>query len=189
MITSIKKPNETKPKQKLIEIQEEPLAPKTEEENENEEQDINLLVKLLLNSNKKSISTTSTKTTTTEKSSDDDLLLSLLGATDEEEEEEELVDLLIGRDENDEKRISSRSKDEQSEEEQDYSAVETALTKLFGDNPEDDDKISPENLEIIIELDRFLQQEQRRQNAMKRKLENLADEAINLVYGSIKRFE
>ena len=86
-------------------------------------------------------------------------------------------------------RIISKQKHKVKEEKGDHSAVEQALVRLLGPNPKPEDRISTKQLEVILQLDDFLQQEEERRVEMKRRVESLADKAIDLVSGSIKRLE
>ena len=53
------------------------------------------------------------------------------------------------------KQILKEDVSEKEEKEADLGAVQTALTRLLGSDPSEEDKISPQELETIIRLDEF----------------------------------
>ena len=71
--------------------------------------------------------------------------------------------------------------------ESDLGAVQTALTRLLGSDPSEEEKISPQELETIIRLDEFLQEEERERREKVQRLSNLADQAVLLVTGTVDR--
>ena len=73
----------------------------------------------------------------------------------------------------------------QKEEKNEFSAVEEALTRLLGKDPQKQNKISSDILETVIELDEFLREEEEERQARVDTIRTLADRAIDLVTGSV----
>ena len=85
------------------------------------------------------------------------------------------------------KQILKEDLSEKEEMESDLGAVQTALTRLLGSDPSEEEKISPQELEAIIRLDEFLQEEERERREKVQRLSNLADQAVLLVTGTVDR--
>ena len=125
---------------------------------------------------------------------EDDLLLRLLNQNEIEEYEQSIEDAVSDQNLNDivenifdqilkDKTVVKEEK--KSEEENDYRAVEIALTKLLGRNPKKQNKITPEVLATVIKLDDFLKQEEDERQERVEQVENLADKALELVVGTV----
>ena len=71
----------------------------------------------------------------------------------------------------------------------DFGAVERALTMILGKEPKKQNKISPDILATIIELDEFLRVEEEERQERVNRAKSLADRAIQLVAGSITKLK
>ena len=131
----------------------------------------------------------------------DKLLENLLGVTDIDEEsreflsgeevsepEEDYIDSVV---ENLVEDILSKelNKKELGKKENDFSAVEKALTMILGKKPKKQNKISPDILATIIELDEFLKEEEEERQERVNRAKSLADRAIQLVAGSFTKLK
>merc|ERR1712106_787908 len=75
------------------------------------------------------------------------------------------------------------------EEDDDLSAVDEALSKLLGSKPSEESKLSPELFSVVLRLDDFFKEEERRKSKKVNKVENLIDSALGLVEGAVTRRE
>ena len=139
---------------------------------------IDLLVKLLLDQDEKPGTTTSKPDAI-----DDNIFLRILK---KKHNDKSSLDFNV---ENLAKQILKEdlSKKKEEEMESDLGAVQTALTRLLGSDPSEEEKISPQELEAIIRLDEFLQEEERERREKVQRLSNLADQAVLLVTGTVDR--
>ena len=68
---------------------------------------------------------------------------------------------------------------------EDHGAVKEALSALLGENPSEEEKLTVEELAVIIKLDAYLQEEERNENARVEKMENLVEKAISFIDGAV----
>ena len=137
---------------------------------------IDLLVELLLDQDEKPDTTTSKPDAI-----DDNIFLRILK---KKHNDKSSLDFNV---ENLAKQILKEDVSEKEEMESDLGAVQTALTRLLGSDPSEEEKISPQELEAIIRLDEFLQEEERERREKVQRLSNLADQAVLLVTGTVDR--
>ena len=137
---------------------------------------IDLLVELLLDQDEKPGTTTSKPDAI-----DDNIFLRIL---QKKHNYNSSLDFNV---ENLAKQILKEDLSEKEEMESDLGAVQTALTRLLGSDPSEEEKISPQVLETIIRLDEFLQEEERERREKVQRLSNLADQAVLLVTGTVDR--
>jgi len=74
-------------------------------------------------------------------------------------------------------------------EEEDFSAVQNALTVLIGENPSEDEKLPQEVFSAIIELDKLLIEEQKQREKKKNQVQSLLSSALDLVDTAVSRRE
>lgn len=194
---------------KLIETQERVLGLSDQGKSESQFGDLEFLAKLLINQKESQPSKAEPQSTTENSLSEkeiDKLLENLLGVSDNDEDDdvsleqerkgetsetedyedyidsvvENLVEDILGKE--------SRKK-ERERGENDFGAVEEALTKILGKEPKKKNRISPDILETIIELDQFLKEEEEERRERVNKAKSLADRAIKLVTGSVEKIK
>lgn len=73
--------------------------------------------------------------------------------------------------------------------EEDFTAVQNALTVLIGENPSEDEKLPQEVFSAIIELDKFLIEQQKQREKKKTQVQSLLSSALDLVDTAVSRRE
>ena len=195
---------------KLIETQERILGLSDQGESKSQFGDLDFLAKLLINQEKdltdikpEPQSSIETQSTTEKSLSDkeiDKLLENLLSVDNDEgsleqefasreessETEEDYIGSVV---ENLIEDLLSRQPKKKKKERKgnDFGEVEEALTKILGEEPQKQSKISPDVLATIIELDDFLREEEEERRERADRARSLADRAIQLVTGSVEK--
>ena len=88
-----------------------------------------------------------------------------------------------------EKSMIRKEEVEENEEDEDLSAVQTALSTLLGSNPSEESKLSPDVFSVVLKLDKFFQQEEKQKAKKVDKVENLVDTALGFINGAVTHRE
>lgn len=75
------------------------------------------------------------------------------------------------------------------EEKESFDAVQKALTILIGDNPSEDEKLSPEVFAAVLELDKYLRVEEKERTKKKTEVEDLLNSALDYVDTAVTKRE
>ena len=73
----------------------------------------------------------------------------------------------------------------QTKEKRNLSAVEDALTVLLGDKPSEENKITSEQFAVVLELDGFLQENERKEEESLQRVDDLVSKAIVYIEDAI----
>jgi len=81
------------------------------------------------------------------------------------------------------------AKEAPEEKKENFNAVQKALTVLIGENPSEEEKLPQEVFAAIIELDKFLMEEQEKRKKKQNQVESLLTSALDLVDTAVSRRE
>jgi len=75
------------------------------------------------------------------------------------------------------------------EEKENFDAVQEALTILIGENPSEEEKLSPEVFNAVLELDKFLREQEKERTKKKTQVDDLLNSALDYVDTAVSKRE
>merc|ERR1711971_1437805 len=78
---------------------------------------------------------------------------------------------------------------EKEDEEDSLDVVHAALSAIIGDDPSEDQKLSPEVFAAVLELDEFLKEEEEERRRKEKKVDTLLSSALDFIDSAVGRRE
>jgi len=108
-------------------------------------------------------------------------LVSSLSTGERDSDAEEIDDEVI--------LIDKETGEEKEEEEDSLDVVHAALSAIIGDDPSEDQKLSPEVFAAVLELDEFLKEEEEERRQKEKKVDTLLSSALDFIDSAVGRRE